>query len=162
MSSLTRLLPLATLAIALGCDAPVTNVVLENHYPPSATNALVVYRAFWEAVAFPDPIPPGAASDPQMTVAASATTAYVVLAPGWDPNGTTPPTSFIVLQSRDGFSVHLNQTLHIAVDDTTFAGNCAAGSPLTQAQADFITRRVFASDFAALAYDAATCTTTSP
>jgi len=50
--------------------------------------------------------------------------------------------------------------LHIPVDDATFSGNCAAGSVLTQTQADFITRRVFATDFAGRHYDAATCTTT--
>jgi hypothetical protein len=97
-------------------------------------------------------------------VAASANTAYVVLAPGWDPTSdptsTTQPTSFIVLQSRDGFAVNLGDTLHIPVDDTTFAGNCTAGSVLTQAQADFITQLVFPSTFRSFHYDAATCTTT--
>ena len=56
--------------------------------------------------------------------------------------------------------MHLNNTLHIPVDDTTFVENCSAGSSLTQNQADFITQRVFASDFAGLNYDAQTCTTT--
>jgi hypothetical protein len=148
-------------ATLFGCDAPDTNVVLNNHYPPSTTSPLVVFAAVWQAVTFSQPLPPGAASDPQSTVSASANTAYVLLAPGWDRNGATTPTSLIALQSRQGFSVHLNQTLRIPVDDTTFAGNCAAGSHLSQGQADFITQRVFASDFASLAYDAATCTTTS-
>jgi hypothetical protein len=144
---------------AIGCDAPSTNVVLDNDYPPSAANALVVYHAFWQAVSFTTPISPGASSDPRSTVAASANTAYVLLAPGWDPTSTTPPTSFIVLQSVGGFDVHLNDTLHIPVDDTTFAGHCAAGSFLPQDQSDFITQRVFASDFAGRSYDAATCAT---
>jgi hypothetical protein len=56
--------------------------------------------------------------------------------------------------------VSLGDTLHIPVDDATFTGNCAAGSFLTQAQADFITREVFPGDFASRSYDAATCTTT--
>jgi hypothetical protein len=146
-------------AAALGCDAPDTRVVLDNAYPPSATPASVVYRAFWQAVPFSTPVPPGASSDPQSTVAASANTAYVLVAPGWSPASAPTPTSFLVLESRAGFAVHLDETLHIRVDDTTFAGNCAAGSVLDQAQADFITQRVFASELAGLRYDAATCTT---
>jgi hypothetical protein len=148
---------------AAGCDTPQTNVVVDNRYPPSQANALVVYHAFWQAVSFTSPIPPGSSSDPQSAVAASANTAYVILAPGWNPaadGGSATPTSFVVLQSRDGFGVHLDTTLHIPVDDSAFAGNCAAGSFLTQEQADFITQRVFQGDFAGLRYDASTCATT--
>jgi hypothetical protein len=65
------------------------------------------------------------------------------------------------MQSRSGFAVHLNDTLHIPVDDADFAGNCATGSALTQSQADFITQLVFPGTFQGLQYDAATCTTTS-
>lgn len=143
-----------------GCDTPETFVVLDNHYPSATTNPLVVFHAFWQAVAFTTPILPGSSSGPQTTVAASPNTAYVVLAPGWDPTSSAPPPSLIVLQSRSGFEVHLDNTLHIPVDDTTFVGNCAARAFLTQDQADFITQRVFAGDFAGLSYDAATCTTT--
>lgn len=138
--------------LAAGCDTPSTTVVVDNAYPPSATDALVVARAFWLAASFATPIPPGASSAPQDTVAASPNPAYVVLAP--------TPTSRVLLQSRQGFEAHWNTTLHIPVDDATFAGNCAAGSVLGQEQADFITERVFADDFAGLHYDAATCTTT--
>lgn len=151
----------ATLAVfSLACDKPSTDVIVDNDYPPSPTNALVVYRVHWQAVTFDQPISPGASSEPQSTVPASANTAYVVLAPGWDPTSATPPTSFIVMQSASGFEVHLGDTLHIPVDDTTFVGSCAANNPLSQADADFITHRVFPDDFAAFAYDAATCTTT--
>ena len=150
---------LGALCVA-GCDTPTTYVVLDNTYPPSSTNSLVVYEAFWQAIAFQAPIPPGFSTVPQSTIAASANTAYAVLAPGWDPSISTPPTSFIVMQSRGGFAVHLNHTLHIPVDDTTFGGNCAAGSFLSQEQADFLTQRVFRNTFAALKYDAATCTAT--
>jgi hypothetical protein len=52
------------------------------------------------------------------------------------------------------------ETLHIPVDDRAFIGNCASGSFLSQAQADFITQLIFPSDFASLRYDAASCTTT--
>ena len=109
---------------------------------------------------FQNPVVPGSSSDPQSTVAASENTAYVVLAPGWDPASSTPPTSFVVMQSRQGFAVQLNNTLHIPVDDTTFIGNCMADSFLSQDQADFITRFVFPRDFASLHYDAARCKTT--
>ena len=140
------------------CDQPHTYVVLENNYSRS-TAPLVVYHAFWQAVSFQTPVPPESSSDPQDTIPASANTAYAVLAPGWDITSSTAPTSLIAIQSRHGFEVHLNNTLHIPVDDTTFVGNCAAGSFLTQEQADFITQRVFASDFEGLSYDATTCTT---
>jgi hypothetical protein len=149
--------------LVIGCDKPNTIVVLDNDYPPSTTNGRIVYHAFWQAVSFTTPVPPDSSSDPQTTVPASANTAYVILAPGWDPTAdgaASTPTSFIVLQSRNGFAVHINSTLHIPVDDSTFVGDCAAGSLLTQDQADFITQRVFASDFAGLSYDAGTCTTT--
>jgi hypothetical protein len=152
---------LPLLSCALGCDAPETFVVLDNQYPSTASTPLIVYRAFWQAVSFSNPIPPGDSSDPQNTVSASDNTAYVVLAPGWDPTSNTPPASFVVLQSIHGFAVDLNNTLHIPVSDATFAGNCAAGSFVPQGVADFITQRVFASVFAGLTYDAATCTTTS-
>ncbi|MCU1280931.1 MAG: hypothetical protein JWM53_4477 [bacterium] len=160
-SSLRALAVCALFApFATGCDTPNTDVIADNGYPPSTTQALVVYRAFWQAVAFRTPIPPGSSSDPQTTVAASPNTAYVVLAPGWDPTADAAPMSFVVLQSRQGFEVHWTTTLHIPIDDTTFAGNCAAGSVLTREQADFITERVFADVFAGRHYDAATCTTT--
>jgi len=142
-----------------GCDTPHTYVVLENNYPRS-TVPLVVYHAFWQAISFQTPVAPGSSSDVQDTIPASANTAYAILAPGWDVTSSIAPTSLIAIQSRNGFEVHLNGTLHIAVDDRTFDGNCASGSFLSPKQADFITQRVFASDFAGLSYDAATCTTT--
>jgi hypothetical protein len=143
-----------------GCgDAPHTYVSLDNEYPASGTSP-VVYQGWWQAVPFSTPIPPGGSSGPQSTVAASDNAAYVVLAPGWDPSSNALPTSFIVMQSKTGFAVHLNDTLHIPVDDEHFAGNCLAGSRLTQEQADFITQLVFPRTFAAFRYDAATCTTT--
>lgn len=145
--------------LLIGCDAPSTTVSVGNAYPPAPLNGFVVYRAFWQAISFPTPIPPGASSDSEDTVAASPNTAYAVVAPGWDATAGAPPTTLVVLQSRVGFAVHWNTTLHIPVDDETFAGNCAAGSFLAQADADFITQRVFAGDFSGLRYDAATCTT---
>jgi len=142
-------------------SAPKTTVVLENDYAPVAGTP-VVYDAHWFNVSFQgQPVSPGASSDPQTAVPASADNlAYVVLAFDWDPSSTTPPTNLVVLQSRSGFGVDLGETLHIPVDDAHFDGNCAAGSRLTQDQADFLTQIVFAQDFAGLTYDASTCTAT--
>ena len=160
MSTLGKAFALLTLArVALGCETPQSFVVVHNAYPPSKTNALVVYHAFWQAVSFQTPVPPGSSSAPQSTVPASENTAYVVLAPGWDPTSETPPASLVVMQSRKGFAVDLDLTLDIPVSDSTFVGNCAAGSFLTQAQADFITQRVFPGDFSNVRYDASTCMT---
>jgi hypothetical protein len=148
---------LLLLALLITACPPQTLVVIKNEFAPST--AFVVYRAFWQAVPFNTPVAPGASSDPASTVAATDNTAYVVLAPGWDPASAAPPASFIVLESRSGFTVQLNHVLDIPVDDATFAGDCAAGSSLTQAEADFITQIVFPGVFAGLSYDAATCTT---
>lgn len=139
--------------------------MIDNDYAPSTNNSLVVYRAYWQAVSFQNPIPPGGSSDAQSTVAASDNTAYVVLAPGWDADSSVSPTSFVLMQSRSGFNVDLNGALHIPVDDSTFIGNCASGSPLSQEQADFIAERIFTQaifpDAAApFIYEAANCKTT--
>jgi hypothetical protein len=147
-------------ASVAACDKPETNVVLENRYPAAKTNALVVVQAAWQAVSFTSPVPPGSSSAQQTSVAASPNTAYVLLAPGWDPASTSAPTSFIVLKSRSGFELRVDDTLHIPVDDTTFVGNCAAGGVLTQDDADFVTQRIFPRVFASATYDAKTCTTT--
>jgi hypothetical protein len=166
---IARALPLAGAALAVGCmnlDTPSTNVIFDNEYPATAS-ADVLYEAYWSNVTFsgPDsgvaPLSPGESSDAVTAVPASDNTAYAVLAPGWDPDASAAPTTFVVLQSRDGgFAVRLGDTLHIPVNDTTFAGNCATGPALLQSQADFITQIVFPSTFAGKRYDAASCTTT--
>jgi len=148
-------------AAASGCDKPNTTVIVDNGYPQASAGALVVYRAHWQAVTFEQPIAPGSSSEPEPTVPASGNTAYVVLAPGWDPTSSAPPTSFVVMESSSGFGVHLDETLHIPVDDGSFVGNCAANSFLSPSEAAFITRQVFPSVFAGLAYDPATCATTA-
>lgn len=145
------------LAVALavvGCDSPMTTVTFDNDY-----SAQIVYRAEWQSVWFEQPILPGWSADPQPALPASPNSAYVVLAPGWDPESASPPTSFVVLMSIDGFDQHLNNALHIPVDDAHFFGNCAAGSHLSREQADFITQQIFRADFVGLRYDPATCTT---
>jgi hypothetical protein len=150
-------------AFASGCKPPsntTTFVVLENDYP--ASSGVVIYDAYWQAVSFEDagPLPPGSSSVPESTVPCSANTAYAILAPGWDPTSNTSPTTFVVLESKEGYGVAVGETVDIPVNDASFAGSCAAGSFLTQSQADFVTQFVFSSVFAGLRYDAATCTTT--
>ncbi len=153
---------------ALACDqVPTPSVVLDNEYPADGGAPFVVYRAFWQAVAFQNPVPPGESSDAQSTLPASPQTAYAILAPGWDPSSDAGPTSFVILQSSAGFGVAEGETLHIRVGDATFVGNCASGSHLTQDQADFITKFVFTSTIFPDAappfrYVAATCTTLTP
>jgi hypothetical protein len=156
----SALLASVVATLASGCK-PASNtstfVVLDNAYP--AQGKYVIYQAFWQAVPFDTPIPPGTSSDPQNSVPASANTAYAIVAPGWDPTSSTPPTAFLVLESRQGYGVHVGDTVHIPVSDVTFVGNCAAGNPLSQSEATFITQFVFPDIFASYAYDAATCTT---
>jgi hypothetical protein len=152
-------LAICALLPSLGCDTPDTNVVLDNDYPTGGGQ--ILFRGRWLTTSFMTPIPPGTSSDPESTPSASPNTAYALIAPGWDPASGGAPTSLVVLQSMMGFEVHLNQTLHIPVDDMTFAGNCATGSSLSQEQADFITQQVFADEFSGQRYDAATCTTSS-
>jgi hypothetical protein len=157
-------LPRCALAVlAAGCmnlDTPHTSVDFENGYPASSSPPPVLYRAYWGNVSLPAPLVPGDSSGPQSAVPASDNTAYAVLAPGWDADASARPASLVALLSRSPFALHLDDTVHIPVDDTTFAGNCAAGSMLTQAQADFITQIVFPDAFAGTRYDAVTCTAT--
>jgi len=144
-----------------GCfPRPDTSVVLENDYPRDAAAPYVIYQAYWQAVLFDAAIVPGASSDAMATVPASGNTAYVLVAPGWDPTSKTPPRSIVVLESSGQFGVNLDDTLTIPVSDQTFVGNCAAGSVLTQAEADKITSLVFPGVFTQLHYDAHDCTTT--
>jgi hypothetical protein len=168
------LMPLATACDYV--DTPYTYVVFQNDYPPSATSPFVVYEAYWLNAFLEQPLPPGSSSPPQTAVATSGNTAYVVLAPGWNLDASVPRTSLLILKSRSDFAVDLDHTLDIPIDDTTFAGNCAVGSFLSQQEADFITQVVFPSAeqgagweagpgepdvpnlFAGLHYDAATCT----
>ena len=147
------------MVVITGCDTPETHVALHNGY--AGSSAFVIYRARWEAVSFDTPVGPAASSELHDTIPASENTAYVLIAPGWDPMRSVPPTAFIALQSTTGFAVDLDETLEIEVDDAAFVGDCSVGRALSQAAADFVTQRVFASVFQGRRYDAATCTTTA-
>ncbi len=149
-----RRLLLLLLPLLLGCETETaTKAVVDDQYAST-----VVYRVWREATYFPSPVAPGASSEELRSVPATDF-AYALLAPGWDPASASPPTSFVVLKSKQPLSASRGDTLHIAVSDATFAGSCDAHQPLTQADTDFIAERIFPGELAAFAYDAATCTT---
>jgi hypothetical protein len=153
LRTLSSLLALLALGGVLGCETESpTKVVVENGYPVRTA----VYRAWWVTTYFPDPVAPGQTSTEQRGVP-GADTAYAVLAPGWDPSSAAPPTSFVVSKSKAALTSTRGDTLHIVVSDSTFEGSCAAKQPLSQADADFITQRIFPAEFAGVTYDAASC-----
>jgi hypothetical protein len=159
----------ALLSIALpataGCsgDNP-TMVVVDNDFPAAAegggaASGVTVFKVWWVTSLMPDPVLPGAEGQPERTIPASDY-AYAVLAPGWDPASGAPPTSVLAAKSTGVLTVAQGDTLHVHVSDVTFAGDCAAGQPLSQEDADLVTERIFPGEFAGVAYDAATCTRT--
>jgi hypothetical protein len=153
------------IAIAsLGCDtSDPTAAVVTNGYPrpPDGGEATqtVVWKAWWSVALFADPIPAGIDSDPARVVPASDY-AYAILAPNWDPSSGAPPSTLIPVRTRDKASAPRGETLHITIADGTIIGHCAAGEPLSQDDADFITQRIFPGDFANVTYDASTCIAT--
>ena len=141
-----------------------TRAVVENAYPElkeggDPATQIIVYKAWWVATLFPDPVTPGQTSDEVRSVPAEDI-AYAVLAPGWDPASTTPPTTLIPLRSKMKLTVNRGEVLRITVSDATFTGSCAAKQALSQEEADFITQRIFPGDFAKVTYDAKTCIST--
>lgn len=149
----------------VGCKtADPTQVVVENAYPEVADGGdpatqVVVYKVWWQVVLFEDPVLPGTSSAEQRGVP-ERETAFALLAPGWDPESGTPPTTLVPVKSKELLAAKRGDTLRITVSDATFTGNCAAQQPLTQEDADFITERIFPGDFAGVIYDAKTCTST--
>jgi hypothetical protein len=158
-------LALTALGLA-GCETETpTTASVENDYPAIADGGdpatqTVVYRAWYASTLFLDPVAPGATSGEQRTVP-STDYVYVVLAVGWDPTSGTPPTQLVVLRSKGQLGVSRGDLALIQVSPVRFDGDCAAGSPLAQEDADFITQRIFPGPFAGLRYDAATCKGTS-
>ena len=149
----------------VGCKtADPTQAVVENAYPEvpdggDPATQVVVYKVWWQVVLFEDPVLPGMSSAEQRGVPENAT-AFALLAPGWDPESGTPPTTLVPVKSKELFVAKRGDTLRIRVSDATFGGNCAAQQALTQEDADFITERIFPGDFAGVFYDAKTCTST--
>jgi hypothetical protein len=152
------------LALLSGCETGTpTHALVENAYPPAAdggalADQLIVYRLWWTTTLFHRAIPPGQSSDEQRVVN-DRDYAYALVARGWDPGASARPEQLSAMRSRDELSVERGATLQIRVSDQTFLGNCAADQPLSQADADFVTQRIFPGEFAGLSYDAASCTT---
>jgi hypothetical protein len=153
-----KLLPLALLAplaVVCGCDAGApSEAVVDNGY-----TADTVYRAWWKVTLFPDPVAPSSESTAERAIPATDY-AYVLLARGYDLDAGGAPTQLLPLMSASMLSISRGDTLHIHVDTTAMIGDCAAGHPLTQDQADFITGSIFPVELAGYSYDAASCTLT--
>jgi hypothetical protein len=139
------------LLVACATETPTTAVV-ENAY----TGQTAVYRTWWAASYFREPVAAGAASPEERSIPGSFA-AYALLAPGWDPASPSPPTKLVALKSKTPLDAARGEMLHIEISDRTFAGNCAAGQPLSQEDADFVTTRIFPGEFVDVRYDARTC-----
>jgi hypothetical protein len=120
---------------------------------------MTVYKVWWATTLLPDAVRPGDEGQAQRTVL-NTDFAYAVLAPGWDPGSSSPPKRFLVAKSTAKLSDARGDALHIRVSDATFAGNCAAGKPLAQSDADLVTKSIFPDEFVGFAYDATTCLVT--
>ena len=152
-----RALSLLLLAFAAACETPdPTKAVVENAY-----SGTVIYKAWWAATLFDAPVLPGEASDEQRSVP-ETDFVYALLAPGWDPDSGSPPARLIAVKSKQKLVANRGDTLHIVVSNGTFAGSCDAAQPLSQEDADFITRRIFPGDFANVTYDARMCASLVP
>jgi hypothetical protein len=158
----TRVALAAAIACAAACSSEnPTQVVVDDDYPPvpdggDPSSEVTVYKVWWVTTLMPDAVAPGGEGQVQRTVP-GAGVAYAVLAPGWDPRSGSAPTRFLAAKSTASLAASQGHTLHIHVSDSTFDGNCAAGEPLSQDDADFVTQRIFPAEFAGQRYDAATC-----
>ena len=154
----------AALGFALSaCETPdATQAILANAYPQIAdggdtTKEMTIWKAWYAVSQFADPIAPGQDSPANRLVPVNDVV-YVLVAPGWDPASTTPPTALIAMKTSATHPVARGETVRIEINDDTAVGNCAAGKPLSQADADFVTQIIFPGDFAGAHYDAKTCT----
>ncbi len=160
--NLAGLLLLTPLLGVVGCDTEdPTMVVVDNDFPQvpdggDAASETTVFKVWWATSLMPDPVAPGAEGQPQRTVP-DADFAYAVLARGWDPSSSSAPTKLLAAKSLVILGAARGDTLHVHVSEGTFAGDCTAGQPLSQDDADFIATRIFPAEFAGMTYDAATC-----
>lgn len=158
-------LAVGVIGVLEGCEtSDPTFAVIENRYapPPDGGDAALqtaVYQGWWSVTLFTTPVAAGTTSDPQRAIT-STDFAYALLAPGWDPASGTTPTTLVPVKSSAALHVKRGDTLHIVVSDEATTGDCAAGKPLSQEDADFITQRIFPGLFANVTYDAATCIST--
>ena len=161
-SSLVALAVAAALAPLTGCDDTPTTAVVENSFPASGAGSsgpTTVYEVWWVTTLFPNAVAPGSISETERTIPA-ADFAYALLAPGWSPVDGGRPARLIAARSANPLSVAVHDVLRIVVSPATFVGDCATGQPLDADDARFIVERIFPGDFADVAYDPATCTTT--
>jgi hypothetical protein len=159
-------LVMTTLVGLSACDTEdPTMVVVDNDFPAAGeaaapTGGTAVFKVWWVTSLLPDPVAPGGEGLAERTVPATDF-AYAVLAPGWDPSSATAPAVLLPAKSSVRLSAARGDTLHVHVSDATFVGDCAAGAPLSQSDADFIAQRIFPGELAGVVYDAATCTATA-
>ena len=162
ISTIVVLVSIASSPFSTGCNtSEPTTAVLSNEYPSvsDATSAelMPVYKGWWSVAQFPEAVPAGQVSDPVRIVQGSDY-GYALLAPGWDAATGAPPTTLIPLRSAQKLSVDRGELLTFVVSERATVGDCKASVPLSQDDADFITQRIFPGEFAGLAYDAASCT----
>jgi hypothetical protein len=140
---------------ACGTGSPTYAVLDDAYSPPASDGGLgpqnVVYRGWWSVSYFGNPVSAGSESPPNRVVAATDY-GYAVLAPDWDPTSGTRPTTLLPMRTKSRLAVARGDTLHVVI------GNCAAGQPLTQDEADLITTSIFPDEFSGTTYRAATCT----
>jgi hypothetical protein len=162
-SSLLALTTASLLAPLAGCDDTPTTAIVENGFPASGAGSsgpTTVYEVWWVTTLFPNAVAPGSTSETERTIPA-ADFAYALLAPGWSPADGGRPARLIAARSANPLSVAVHDVLRIVVSPATFVGDCATGPPLDADDARFIVERIFPGDFAGVAYDPATCTTTA-
>jgi len=162
-SSMLALTCAWSLCWLFGCNtSQPTMAVLSNQYPKASdagtAGSMPVYQGWWAVSQFPDPVAAGQVSEPVRVVEGSDY-GYALLAPGWDPASNSPPSTLVPLRSAQKLSVARGDTLTFVVVDDATIGDCAAGKPLTQEDADFITQRIFPGAFVDQTYDAARCLT---
>lgn len=116
------------------------------------TDAAIVNRLWWQTTLFTTPVEPHQRSAFERTVPASDF-AYALLTSTTGDAGTLLP-----IRSRERLNVERGAALELDVNTTDWLGFCDAGQPLTQDEADFITQRIFVTQFADQTFEAASCT----
>ncbi|HEY1956499.1 MAG TPA: hypothetical protein VGH28_12835 [Polyangiaceae bacterium] len=138
---------LLLLIVLLSCDDPALVVVDDAYGDSTAVDA-----AWWRETLVPDHVQPGASS-PAYRATVGSNYAYLLL----ERNG-----ALFVARTKNALSNDRGDTLHVVVSPHSIVGDCAGGTPLTQAEADFITGSIFPGPFEGAIYDAATCKTFKP